>query len=176
VKPLALKLAVAGAAALAVAGTLLLVARTGGSGGTGEHAALLEPLGRAYAKDYGFAFTKAETTVVATLADANREEWTRKIGKALAVGYDSGSKPYRAIPLEDFAEGAKIRMSRDRSPEQVVREKTAAGLTVVEVTWTFGAAPPVKSYTILSAEKRPLFDTLLSMPVLTGPVFEGRHF
>jgi hypothetical protein len=175
VKPLTLKLGVAGAAALAVVGTVLVLT-SGGTRGAGEHAALLEPLGKAYAKDYGFEFTKVDTAVAATVDPANRNEWALKVGKALAIGYDPITKPYRAIPLERFADGAKIRMARDRTPRQVVEERVVPGHTIVEVTWTFGSAQPVKSYTILGDQGRPLFDTLLSLPVLQGPLFEAPHF
>jgi hypothetical protein len=175
VKPLHLKLGAAGLAAVAVVG-VTLIATSRGPGGSGVHAALLEPLGQAYAKDYGIPFSKVDTTVAATLDGANRAQWTQKLGAALAVGYNPGEKPYAAIPFDRVAEGSKIRMSRDRTPQQVVAEKVAAGGTVVEVTWTFGSAPPVKSYTILSPQGRPLFDTLISMPVIVGPVFHARHF
>lgn len=174
-KALTLKVGAAAVAALGAVG-IVLVATSGGTRGAGEHAALLEPLGKAYAKDYGFEFTKVDTAVAATVDPANRTEWARKVSKALAVGYDPVSKPYRAIPFEQIPNLALIRMSRNRTPLQVVEEKVADGHTIVEVTWTFGAAPPVKSYTILGPKGRPLFDTLLSMPVITGPVLEAPHF
>jgi hypothetical protein len=176
VKPLALKLGAAAAAAVAGVVGIVLVATSGRPRGAGEHAALLEPIGKAYAKDYGFEFTQVDTAVAATVNAANRNEWAQKVGNALAIGYDPITKPYRAIPLERFADAAKIRMSRDRTPRQVVEERVVAGHTIVEVTWRFGSAPPVKSYTILSDGGQPLFDTLLSMPVVQGPAFERPHF
>jgi hypothetical protein len=57
-----------------------------------------------------------------------------------------------------------------------VRECVLAGHKIVEATWRFGSAEPVQSYTILGARGQPLFDSLLSMPVIHGPVFETVHF
>lgn len=107
-KPLVVKLAAAAVAALAVAGIVLLV-DSDGSENTGEHVALLQPLGKAYAKDYGIEFTTVDTAVAATVAEATREEWTRKLVEALSVGYDPITKPFRAIALEQIANGSKVR-------------------------------------------------------------------
>lgn len=172
--------ALAAAGVVAAVGTAIWLSSGGGDSpaptGSGEHVTLLEPLGKAYAQDYGFEFTSVATTVATTVTEADREEWVQKIVKALSLGYDPITKPFRAIPLEQMAEGSKVRMSRDRTPEQVVRECVLAGHTIVEATWHFGSAGMVKSYSILGARGQPLFDTLLSMPVVHGPVFEAAHF
>ena len=175
-KALTLTLSIAGAAAIAAGSVATVLVLRSQFSSTGEHAALLEPLAKAYAADWGLALKGIDTAVAARIDGSNRAEWLEKARNALSVGYSPDPKTFRAIPLDTFPDGASVRMSRNRTPKQLVEGHVAPGHTIVEVTWRFADSAPVKSYTLLNAQGRPLFDTLVSMPVVLGPVFRMGHF
>jgi hypothetical protein len=67
-------------------------------------------------------------------------------------------------------------MAGDRTPTQVAQAVLQPGVVVVESTWHFEKGEPVKSLTVFSVADEPLFDSLLSLPVVQVPLFSAGHY
>lgn len=166
-----MKIAALGLAVLAAAA---LLAR--GTPQAAPQADILKAMGEAYAKDLGLKFSKVVPGAEVKITEANRAEWQATLVKALAVGYAPDPATFKSTSLESLGGAAKIRMGRDRTPADVVGATVAPGNSLVEVAWHFGSSPPVKSYTVFSAQRQPVFDTILSLPVVQGPLLSPGHF
>jgi hypothetical protein len=143
--------------------------------GGGEHVSMLEPLGQAYATDYKLTFEKLDTHIAARVDGSNLAEWAVKVKAALSVGYAPKAEEFHALPFDRFYGAANIRMAEERTPSEVVELLLTPGVTVVESMWEFRGARPVRSYTIFKPDGRPVFDTLMSMPVIEGPLLDPGH-
>ncbi|MBI2303007.1 MAG: hypothetical protein HYU66_29215 [Armatimonadetes bacterium] len=128
----------------------------------------LDELGRAYAECYGLTLDRVETRPATIPAD--------KLIGSLAVGYTEAPGRLRTVPLSLIGELGKLTMAGDRSPEQVVRQVATPGRTILEATWSFAGCEPIHSFAVLDTDGEPLFDTLLSLPVVPGPILTPGHF
>ena len=144
--------------------------------GVDARAAALTVIGEAYAKSYGLTWTRVDVAAPVTVAPDTTAAWAIRLKAALAVGYTRGVGAFEAVPLTGLKDLAKLEMSGRRTPEQVVEAVAQPGTVVTRTTWRFGAAPPVETYTVFSAAGEPLFDTLLSLPVIPGPLLDPKHF
>ncbi len=130
--------------------------------------AALTELGHAYAEAYGLKLDQVEARAVDLGAD--------KLIAALAVGYTAAPGQLRMVPLAQLGQLGTLTMAGDRTAEQVVRQLVTPGRAVIEVTWSFTGVEPVQTYAIVDTDGEPLFDTLLSLPVVPGPIFTPGHF
>lgn len=132
----------------------------------------LEKLGQAYAAAWGLNLSKVETNIIGALTAGNASE-IEELQKALAVGYAPEPDKFVAAPLSMLQGIMKIQMAGGRTPAEVVQAVAAPGNQIVRVTWHFGTGNPSISNAIFSADgKNILFDTLIFLPVLQGPVLE----
>jgi hypothetical protein len=135
----------------------------------------LQLLGEAYAKDLGLTLAKAEVSVAGTVS-GDPTVWTRRLVDALAVGYrPTTPSTFRVVPFAILKPIMNVKMSGGRSPEDTVARVVAAGNTIAAVTWYFTGANPVKSYAVFSPSGASLFDTMLMMPAIQGPVLSIGH-
>ena len=143
-----------------------------------EYAAILGPLGRAYAEDQQLTFTEVQTSLSATLTgDAgSRAQWASRVEKALLAGYKMKSGAFEPIAFDLLKDVLKIEMQGGRTPGEVVQSVLTPGNVIVHAEWRFEDGEPVDTYAVFSADRQPLFDTLLSMPVVDIPMFPGDHF
>jgi hypothetical protein len=140
------------------------------AGPAGDTAAL-EALGQAYATAWGLGFVKVETSRTATVA-ADHAKYTDELEKALAIGYAPEEGVFLAVPLATLKDVLKIEMAGNRTPAEVVKAIAIPGNRVVNATWYFAGSKPVTSSAVFSPGGEVLFDTLLFLPVLKGPVLE----
>lgn len=141
----------------------------------GAHQAeILKTLGEAYSKDAEVELTRVETTVIGTTT-ADPEAWAARLAQALAVGYAPAPGSFRVLPWRELKSIMQIEMAGNRSPEDVAKQVAAAGNIVVEVSWHFAGTAPMMSYAVFTPAGDPLFDTMLSLPLLKGPIFSVGH-
>jgi hypothetical protein len=152
---------------------LVLLLLVGNAAAAPAYAPALERLGRAYAATCGSTLAKAEAGQPRPVTAANRAGLTAQAQKALALGYVPQLGRIEAVP---WREGFRVEMAGGRTPLGVLQSALAPGNVVVPVTWTFAGSPPIKSFTIFSPGGEPLFDTLIAMPIVPGPLFNPRHF
>ena len=77
----------------------------------------------------------------------------------------------------DFVPKTRVEVAvRAELVDQVVEAVLQPGSVVTRTTWRFGAAKAVETYTVFSPAGEPLFDTLLSLPVIPGPLLNPKHF
>jgi hypothetical protein len=132
----------------------------------------LEKLGQAYATAWGLTLSKVETSIVKALSSGNASE-IDELQKSLAVGYAPEPGKFVAVPLSMLRDVMKIQMAGGRTPAEVVRAVAAPGNQIVRVAWYFGTGNPSISNAVFSADgKNIVFDTLIFLPVLQGPVLE----
>jgi hypothetical protein len=143
----------------------------------GEYAAELEPLGRAYAEDASLTFREVRTSTSATIASASdKAQWASRVEAALLAGYRGKSGAFEPVAFSLIKDSLDVQMAGNRTPSQVVQALLAPGSVVVHATWRFTEGDPVDTYAVFSANREPLFDTLLSMPFIHIPDFAGDHF
>ena len=137
--------------------------------------AALEALGKAYAQDAQASFGGVDLGAAVTVG-AHPGGWPSKLRERMAVGYAPRAGEFRAIPFAKFGDLLKIEMAGEASPETIPTTILEPGCVVVDVTWRMGSAPPVRSLAVFSPEGQPLFDTLISLPLLKLPVFDVDHY
>jgi hypothetical protein len=133
----------------------------------------LQALGEAYAKDLGLTFERVELTPVATPAPG--VSLSKLLEDALAVGYSPEAGKFQSVPFATVRHIVKIKMGQGRTPEETVKRALSPGNVVVQAAWYFLGAAPVKSYTVFAPSGAPVFDTMMSLPALRGPVFSVGH-
>lgn len=136
-------------------------------------ASALRALGEAYAKDVGLTLVKAESAVTGTVDVP--ATWSERLESSLAVGYTPRAGVFIALPFARLRSMLRVRAGQGRSPEEALRRVVTPGAVVVQSTWHFAGAEPVRSYAVFSPAGVPQFETLLSMPALQGPVFSVGH-
>jgi hypothetical protein len=138
-----------------------------------DYAPNLERLGRAYATTCGSTLAKAVAGQPTPVTAANRTALTTQVQKTLSLGYVPQLGRIQAVP---WNEGIRVEMAGGRTPAQVVQSVLAPGNIAVPVTWTFAGSAPIQSFTIFAPSGEPLFDTLIAMPIMPGPLLSPRHF
>ncbi|MGH2621722.1 MAG: hypothetical protein ACRDHG_14305 [Anaerolineales bacterium] len=133
----------------------------------------LERLGRAYAVTCGSTLAKAQAGQPAPVSAANRAALTAQVQKALSLGYVPQLGRIQAVP---WNEGIHVEMAGGRTPLQIVQSVVVPGNVVVPVSWTFAGSAPITSFTIFAPSGEPLFDTLIAMPIVPGPLLSPGHF
>jgi hypothetical protein len=132
----------------------------------------LEKLGQAYATAWGLNLSKVETSIVGALTAGNASE-VDELQKSLAIGYAPEPGKFVAVPLSMLRDVMKIQMAGGRTPAEVVQAVAVPGNQIVRVAWYFGTGKPSISKAIFSADGKDIvFDTLIFLPVLQGPVLE----
>ena len=138
--------------------------------------ATLRQLGNAYAQDHSLRLTRVQAAVATRVTDANRAKWVTDVVKDLSIGYAPRPDAFHTIQLSRMKGLMHIRMGKDRSPQQVVERVVVPGAVILRAVWDFGGPASVRSYAVFSAAGKPMFDTILFMPAIEGPVFAPRHF
>ena len=134
---------------------------------------VLQELGDAYAKDLGLEFNRVDVTLVATVAADS--VLGKRLEEALAVGYSPAPGTFQLVPFATVKHIVKVKMGGGRTPEETVKLVLSPGNVVVQATWYFAGAAPARSYAVFSPPGAPVFDTMMSMPALRGPVFSVGH-
>jgi hypothetical protein len=163
-----------GLVALACCGTFLSSAPAGQSPAD-SHLTTLKLLGEAYARDQELSLVAVELAAPAII-QSDVARWTADLELGLAVGYMPVGGKFRVIPWAQIRQFMSIEMARGRSLPDVVRAVALPGNIVRRVTWRFAGEDSVMSSAVFAPAGPLLFDTLLSLPVITGPVFASRHF
>ena len=136
----------------------------------------LRLMGNAYAKDHALVLRGVRTQVAGAVKPADRAMWAARLEGGLVVGYCPERGKLESVPLAKLGKITNIKMGGGRSAAEVVRQAVTPGCVVVQVSWDFGGPAPVKSTAVFGADGTPLFDTLLSMPVIQGPIFSPSHY
>jgi hypothetical protein len=161
--------------AASVLGVLLVLPLLGRSPQAAQGArAILETLGSAYAQDAGTTLTTVVTGTPVIVSAQNQATLIAQVQQALAVGVPPRPGEFEAVSLDRFT--FPITMAGGRSPRAEVASVVTPGRVVVPVTWTFKGSAPVSSYAVMSGTGAPVFDTLLSLPMVPGALFRAKHF
>lgn len=139
------------------------------------YTAELEALGMVYAKYVRVTLTKVETTIEGKVS-GDGIKWAERLEQVLAIGYAPGDGAFYAITFDELKDIMAVEMAGQRTPAEVVKAVMAPEHIVVRAIWQFARAEPVTSYAVFTLNGEPLFDTLLSMPAIHGPVFAPDHF
>ena len=151
----------------------LIFAQTGSLSASDPRAKALQALGEAYVKDLGLTLVKAEMVRAGTVDVP--ATWSKRLEDALAVGYSPTAGAFRAIPFSKLKSVMKVKAAQGRSPEDALKRVVTPGAVVVQTAWYFAGAEPVTSYAVFSPSGTPLFETMMSLPALRGPVFSVGH-
>jgi hypothetical protein len=140
----------------------------------------LETLGRAYAADVGQTLREVRADAPVPVTAANQGALAARAEQALAVGNRTPQGRFEAVALAR-AGPLPVTMAGGRTPAAVVRALVVPGNVVVPVSWSFApeggeAGEPVRSLMIFAPGGEPLFDTLLSLPIVPGALLATEHF
>jgi hypothetical protein len=142
----------------------------------------LETLGRAYAADVGQTLREVRADAPVPVTAANQGALAARAEQALAVGNLTAQGVFEAVALAR-AGPLPVTMTGERTPAALVRALVIPGNVVVPVSWSFapeggeaGPGAPVRSLMIFAPGGEPLFDTLLSLPVVPGDLLATEHF
>ena len=150
---------------------------------TGIYSDILEELGAAYAADAGLSLQSLESDISATVA-LDQDQWITIILQNLMFGYAPTQGEFDTISASELTDLINVQMSGNRDLRAVVQAVVVEGNKIIQVTWHFAAVTTtqqdpmltVTSLAVFAPNGDILFDSLLSMPLITGPVFNPDHF
>jgi hypothetical protein len=138
----------------------------GFSGRRAEVADAAREMARAYAAEHGLPLTSVVVRSV-TVVGTDKPYWAQQLRGSLSVGLVSGAGAFRAVGFAELDDVLRVTTDDHRSVADIPEAIIAPGDAIAEIIWEFeSAAPPVTSYAVFSGDRRLVFDTLVSMPVL----------
>ncbi len=155
-----------------------LVLLLGLLGSTTAHAesgyeTVLRTLGEALAEDCHTRLTTIRLGTPRGVTLENRKELTEALLRSMALV--SITAPGRLEQAPAITSDSTVTMSGERTPAQVAESVVTVGAVLVRVTWHFAGSNAMKSYAVFSADGAPLFDSLLSMPVVPVNLLRFGH-
>jgi hypothetical protein len=140
---------------------------------------VLETLGAAYAADVGLTLTRIQIAG-AVQVGADSIQLAQSVEQNLTIGHAREAGSFATIPLAELRPILKIEMGGNRTPGAVVRSVVTSGNVLVVVNWhlrspTLGDLAPIATHAVFSPGGELLFDSMLSLPVIVGPMLSVGH-
>lgn len=137
----------------------------GFSGRRAERADSAPKIAKAYAVEYDLPLQSIIVQHV-TVVGTDKQHRAQRLKDSLSVGLVSGAGAFRVVRFVELDGVPRVRRDDHRSAAELPQAMIAPTDAVAEIFWEFGSATPAVTSYVVSGERRMVFDTLASMPVL----------